>query len=364
MKILPCTVLFLLAFLLGNCSRSPLQLEKSPVRPIEGVLPEYFIQEPQYADHMQSIVLPYLEQHSSSGSFPGLGGVEIAYRISTPETPKASIVLLHGWTESLRALNEVTYYFLKNNYAVYALDLRNHGYSGRTGIHPDQTDVIESFDEYVQDLKIFMDTIVSKSAGKELPLLYAHSLGGTVGGLFLQDYPGYFRAAVLSTPMTEMNTGGFPRFLANGIAWLGMKLGKAREFCPGQGPFDPNYDVRKGYTTSLTRFTYYYQSKQKDPKLQAWGASFRWFYFGNEATQKLIAEERKDRIKIPTLLFQAGDDGLIEYETGDQFASGIPERKIVTLPGAKHLVYIERDSILFPYMTEILAFFKPFQSQD
>ena len=120
--------------------------------------------------------------------------------------------------------------------------------------------------------------------------------------------------------------------------------------------------MKKGYTTSVTRFSYYYQSKVKDPKLQAWGASFRWFYYGHQATLKLLEPERIQRIDIPVLLFQAGDDGLIAYETGDRFAALIPKHKILTLPGAKHLVYIERDAILFPYVQSLLEFFdKPWE---
>ena len=99
----------------------------------------------------------------------------------------------------------------EEGYSIYFLELRGHGLSYRPVTNPSMVD-IGDFDEYVEDLKSFLDTIVipDQTENSELPdytalplFLYAHSMGGCIATLFLEKYPDIFQAAVLSSPMIK-----------------------------------------------------------------------------------------------------------------------------------------------------------------
>ncbi|MBR2223209.1 MAG: alpha/beta fold hydrolase [Christensenellaceae bacterium] len=118
-----------------------------------------------------------------------------------PENATAAIVVSHGFTESAEKFREMAYYYAKAGYLVFAIDHRGHGYSHRENPQDPETVHIDNFDTYIEDLKLFVDTVVKPQAG-ELPLyLYGHSMGGAVALFYLAAHPDVFRKAVLSAPL-------------------------------------------------------------------------------------------------------------------------------------------------------------------
>ncbi|MBR4745535.1 MAG: alpha/beta hydrolase, partial [Clostridia bacterium] len=64
---------------------------------------------------------------------------------------------------------------------------RGHGFSQGKGKEPDVVHV-DSYREYVEDLKAFMDHVVNPQTEGLKHILYAHSMGGAVSALFLEQY--------------------------------------------------------------------------------------------------------------------------------------------------------------------------------
>src|SRR3989338_2702184 len=90
---------------------------------------------------------------------------------------KAAVVVVHGYAEHSGRYGRVAGYLNQAGYAVYAFDLRGHGRSeGRRAY-------AESFDEYLDDVGIFLGRVKSEEAKKPVFLL-GHSLGGTIAALF------------------------------------------------------------------------------------------------------------------------------------------------------------------------------------
>ncbi|SIL86011.1 Possible lysophospholipase [Mycobacteroides abscessus subsp. abscessus] len=64
-------------------------------------------------------------------AFDGADNVRIVYDTWTPEgTPRAAVVLSHGFGEHARRYDHVAQRFNDAGYLVYALDHRGHGRSG------------------------------------------------------------------------------------------------------------------------------------------------------------------------------------------------------------------------------------------
>jgi acylglycerol lipase len=108
------------------------------------------------------------------GRFTGCKGLNLYYQCWLPEaTPKAILLVVHGWAEhSGRYINLVNH-FVPKGYAICALDQRGHGKSeGVRGY-------VERFSDYLDDLETFFD-IVRNEHGDTRVFLIGHSLGATI----------------------------------------------------------------------------------------------------------------------------------------------------------------------------------------
>ena len=87
-------------------------------------------------------------------------------------------------------------------------------------------------------------------------------MGGAIGTLFLERYPNYFDAAVLSSPMLEINTGSTPAPIAKLIANLYDIIGKGDKYVLGQKSFSGEYEFKESGTTSKNRYDYSYNNRR------------------------------------------------------------------------------------------------------
>ncbi len=179
------------------------------------------------------------------GTFAGVDGVEIAYvkYESLGDEYKGAIVIQHGDTESYRKYAELVYdlkEFREQGFQIFLMDLRGQGYSERM-LSNKYKDYVKKFDDYVTDYSTFIDTIV-KADNPPQVFAIAHSLGGLVTFLYMQENPNAFDAAVLCSPMlkpwtadlTEENAYsmaetavalGFGKLYAIGESWTGENIG-------------------------------------------------------------------------------------------------------------------------------------------
>ena len=122
-----------------------------------------------------------LSEYAITGTFNSFDNHTIAYEYFLVENPKASVILLHGFTEFYKKLYEMTWYFLNMGYNVFMYDQRDHGLSERSCTNTSITH-IDDFNNYVLDLEYFVDNIV-KPNSKNLPIhIMGHSMGGAVTG--------------------------------------------------------------------------------------------------------------------------------------------------------------------------------------
>lgn len=354
-KIIKVLPVLLICFLIANMMG---KLTEASAETIGKSINEMFITEDNYDSKMREIVEPYINSLKQTGYVDvGEDDFKIYFEKYIVEEPKASIVISHGYTESLEDYRELIYYFLKSGYSVYGIEHRGHGRSGHLG-KEDPTQVnVENFEDYVSDFKKFLDEQVKPEIGEQKLFLYAHSMGGAIGADFLEEYPGYFDGAVLSTPMFQVNTGSVPEWMANLIASLKIYLSSGDKYIMGKSAYDSSYDFENSPTSCEERYDYYHNLINDNPEIQRGSGSYKWLKNSLDVTKKITSKEEASKVEIPVLLFKAGKDDYVKENGINLFSQYAKNCKLVFLSSAKHSLYKEEDSILEPYMKRILEFY-------
>ncbi|OHB73816.1 MAG: hypothetical protein A2V70_12805 [Planctomycetes bacterium RBG_13_63_9] len=167
----------------------------------------------------------------------------------------AVVVLVHGFTEHGGRYAAVAAELCRHGYAVYALDLRGHGRSEGERVF------VRCFDEFLDDLEIFVRWVRQCEPGKGLFLL-GYSMGGTIAARFVVTRHADFRGLVLAAPAAQVGRGVFPllRRLASvvsricprlkivrlGSAWVSRDAEVVAEFRSDPLVFHGRFPVRIG----------------------------------------------------------------------------------------------------------------------
>jgi alpha-beta hydrolase superfamily lysophospholipase len=132
--------------------------------------------------------------------FAGVGGVRIVYDVWTPDsTPRAVVVLSHGYAEYARRYDHVAQRFGQAGLATYALDHRGYGRSGGKRAR------VADISEYTGDFRALVGI-----AAKEYPdlkrIVVGHSMGGAIVFAYGVDYPDDYQLMVLSGPAVSLKS--------------------------------------------------------------------------------------------------------------------------------------------------------------
>lgn len=338
-----------------------------------------------HREYYRSTVMPYFET-GEEGYFTGVDGVDIAYRAFQTDSDKGAIVIFHGKSENLTKYAEFVYDMKDTGCAIYLLDHRGHGASGR--LLPDPMKVyVKDFDDYVEDANYLISNIVRRRDGHEKLFLVAHSMGGGIGSLYLEKYPNVFDGAVLCAPMQGINTedfikmsdeAGYALALGKVIAGKGKEYGLKQE-APEDFGQDVGYEegqerfFTEAVTHSYKRWLVNEEYLSEHPELLAGGAiigvTWRWLEEGYAAIFKLRRNAWK--INTPLLLFEAVDDHFTTSEGHETFADGLRPgvlREYVRFDAdingqhaAYHEILCEEDTIRTKAIERIKSFIASFE---
>ena len=272
------------------------------------------------------------------------------------EDQKGSIVICHGIGEYTEKYNELIYYFINSGYSVFIIEHRGNGRSGRLGGDDGQISV-EKFDYYIEDFKKFLDKVVVPHSSNKKLLLFAHSMGGGIGTIFLEKYPEYFKGAVLSSPMHKIHTGKAPAFIADLLSMLLVTIGKQYKYMPGQKPYTGQRKFPNRTTNCEERYNYQYNKILKNKMFQTGGASARWYFEASKATRYLRKRKNISKVKIPVMLIQSQCDTHVVGKAHYKFGEYAENCQIIIAENAKHESYFEVDDITAQVIKNIIDFF-------
>jgi lysophospholipase len=291
------------------------------------------------------------------GTFSGKERVRIAYQACVHPAEKGAIVISSGRTESYLIYRELIDDLRKQGYSVYIHDHRGQGLSQRLLDDPQKSHVAK-FDDYVADLHQFVHQVVKPNTHRRL-FLVAHSMGGGIASLYIEQYPQDFHAAALVTPM---NAPTNPT-LGTGLLCAGNRLFPfPTRWARFQKPYDPDFAfAANDLTHSNTRWTRTRRIYNANREASLGGITHGWLRQACDAGVRMRDDANVDRIRIPILLLQAGDDTAVDKEAQEEFCDKVNDGDSgscegYVLRGALHALFIESDAFRIPALTKIIEF--------
>ena len=309
------------------------------------------VPEETYAQVMRGEVEPWLESLREQGRLRD----ELYYELFPLPDAKATVVISHGSTESCEKYHEMIYYFLQHGYSCAIMDHRGHGHSVRDGRSGKGTVHISRFQKYVRDFHRFVHEEVIPMADGTPLYLFAHSMGGGIAALYLEQYPEDFDKAVLSSPMLGLDTGSLPAWAGSAADRLMSLVGQGGRKLWFQGKFDPEVAFEDEACTSFARFRYYQDIRCAEPDYQLSGNSYRWTGEAIRATEK--ARKNVSSIRIPVLVFQAEKDGFVSPNAQVEFVCRLKQGRLIHVSGSKHEIYRSENEVLQGYLKEVFRFY-------
>lgn len=314
---------------------------------------DLFIREQDFADAMHSKVLPFLQENTKDGFFTNKDGLKIHYQMMINKEEKAAIVISHGYCEFTTKYAETMYYFYKMGYSVFILDHRGHGLSDRQV--PGYSKVhVNHFEDYVSDFNEFIEKVVVPESLTERFILFAHSMGGAIGALYLEQHPTVFERAILSSPMIEIATGSTSGFVVKLMTLFSHLPFLNTRYLSKHHDYDHTYKYPRCSSLSKARYNYQYEEREREVHYQTNGCTYGWSRESVNVSKKIL--KNADLVKIPVIIMQASMDTLVMPEAQNEFASIAPNCELIRFEGSKHEIFNATDDIILDYYNRVFDF--------
>ncbi len=225
----------------------------------------------------------------NSGTFIGKGGTEIFFQNWDVDSPRGVLIIAHGVGEHGGRYANIINELGKSGFSIYAPDHRGHGKSGGRRGH------VDSFMDYVYDLKLFIDLI--KEEKNDLPLvLLGHSMGGVIACKYALAYSEDVDALVLSSP------GMVPAVEVP--AWK-TRLGTIFS------RYIPSFSMKTGLNADDLSHDPDVVDAYENDRLVHDHVSARWYTEFVNSGEECI--NRALELRIPLLVFHGRNDKIVDY---------------------------------------------------
>jgi alpha-beta hydrolase superfamily lysophospholipase len=260
-------------------------------------------------------------------TFDGVGGVRIVYDVWTPDvTPRAVVILSHGFGEHARRYDHVAQRFGREGLVTYALDHRGHGRSGGKRV------LVKDISEYTGDFDILVGIATQEDPGLTRIVL-GHSMGGGIVFAYGVEHPDDYDLMVLSGPAVAAQTAVSPL-----LGWLAKAI----------GAIAPGLPVQQLDAGAISRDPAVVNAYNTDPLVHHGKVPA-----GLARALMLVGEtmpQRAPSLTAPLLVVHGSDDHLIPVEGSRQLvaAVGSSDVELKVYPGLYHEVFNEpeQDQVL------------------
>lgn len=317
-----------------------------------------YLSEENFAAEMEGTVIPFLDAHEVKGFCEAEDGTRLSYRYFLHPQEKAAILISHGFCEFTRKFDELSYYLYRAGFSVFLFEYRGHGFSDRAIPAEPEKVHVKSFREYVEDLHTVYEKVVKENSTSGRFYLYAHSMGGAIGALYLEEYPNDFSRALLSSPMLQMSYGGRPMWLIYLLVVYSYICFKGKAYAPGQHAFDGIPKFENSSCLSKARYDYVFHWREKEPAYRTYGGTYGWTRAGIFASKRVFRKDRLKQIKIPVLVCQAGQDTMVKNAGQERFAAAVETARLRTFPQSKHELFNDEAPERYEYFDAVLDFFE------
>lgn len=310
-----------------------------------------FTSEQDLADIYLQDIQPFWQKKVVQGKLVGIENIPIAYAYVVHPEPVGSVVFSSGRIETLLKYKELVYDLYQQGYSVFIHDHRGQGLSGRMLNNP-QLGYVKQFDDYVSDLKLFVDQVViAKSTGK--PNLLCHSMGGAIGFLAVMRFPDVFRKVVFSAPMFGIRPA-LPHWLEKLLLNIHFSIHKNVAYFMGQKNYANHSFAENELTHSEPRYQIFRQEYENAQNVQLGGVTGDWLKAALSAMNQI--EKAVDAFPIPAMVFQAGHDQVVDNKRQARVARNMANTDFIVIQGASHEILMEQDQYRNQCLSTLLTF--------
>jgi lysophospholipase len=275
-------------------------------------------------------------------SAEGRGGVKLRalYAPAPGGQARGSVILCNGRTEFLEKYFEVIRELQARGFAVYSMDWRGQGLSGRM-LANSLKGHLDSVDDAVSDLA---DEV--RALGAKLPkphIVLAHSMGGGIALRALQTRRLEVDAALFSAPMwgiKSMTSGAakFARFMRS--------IGAGGMFAPGvETRWRKEQFKRNVVTHDKERHARSQALVEADLRLALAGVTLGWVAAAADVIEGFTRPSALAHLRLPVVVLSAAEELLVDNASHDAVTKLLPDANHITVPGAKHEIMMETDEI-------------------
>jgi len=321
----------------------------------EHLNPDFLAFDEDYQTTMEGVILPYLAACRKEGSFSGAGNRPMYYARYDADSPRGTVVLVHGFTENEYKYAELIHSLVRSGFSVLAYDQRGHGRSWKKpGLRHHSDTHVDAFSEYVEDLKCLTNSFLS--AMPQPWSVFCHSMGGAVTALFLEQYPDVFSRAAMCAPMIAPNLGGLSESAAALLCRTQKLFGRSSRKVAFSQPYSGPEDFATSAASDPVRFAWYDAVKAARREFQNSSPTYGWTLEAISVTKKILDARGPEDIACPVLLSTAAEDGSVLPGPQKLFISRVRRGTHLFVEGARHEIYRSPDAVLHPWWHTQLAF--------
>ncbi len=270
----------------------------------------------------------------------GRGGVKVRV-LTAPATRspvRGSVIVAPGRTEFIEKYFEVIRELQARGFAVFCLDWRGQGLSGRE-VENSQKGHFVSFDDPVNDLSTALKLLAAKLPRPHIGL--AHSMGGAILLRALLTRRIELDAAAFSAPMWGIS--GLTDMAKKYVRFM-VALGLGAMYAPGVDKKWKRENFKKNPVThDKERHARCQGLIAEEPRLALAGPTLAWVAAAADVTESFQTPGALAHVRIPVLIATAGEEQLVDNASHPLVANALPQARHITIAGAKHEILMERD---------------------
>ncbi|HEY4202388.1 MAG TPA: alpha/beta hydrolase [Devosiaceae bacterium] len=263
----------------------------------------------------------------------------------TAGAARGTICLVQGRSEFIEKYFETIADFQSRGFAVATFDWRGQGGSERL-IGNQRLGHVDRFEDYWADLKSFHGEILLPDCPPPFYLV-GHSMGGLVALQAGVRDRLMFDRIFLSAPMLALDNlplsmngmaraGDVLSFL--GLGSLPISRGRGRPLSEATYPDNP-------LTSDLMRYMRMVDIMQARPDLRLGSPTIRWLAAASHAMAEAGGDRFPGTVKIPLLMLAAARDTVVSTSAIEQLGLRLRTGSHLVIPGARHELFMESDSI-------------------
>lgn len=277
------------------------------------------------------------------------------------DVPQATIVIVPGNQESIEKYFEFIHDLkpYDHGYRIFIYDPYGQGESGRDLLDHKKMHSF-GFGRDVADLTAFMDNIVLSQHSNRYPLIM---IGHSKGAHFLMRYLSYtddpVTRAIFVAPLLGIHTGIIPSFFVRFLAHILYHCGMATRYIPGAHHWHENWEIKISsdpLSSDPERGMIRHLWALKRAKQRMSAVTIGWLYHAFDSMKYLHQEQVLNKITIPALMITPMNDSVVSVSKQARASKIMPKCSQIKIPGARHDIWMERDTFRDPFIKAIRNF--------